>query len=331
MSSHESRPPNATVFRPRRVDAQAPARSVTLSRFQAGGFGIGLVIGLLVALAAALVAALIITRTPAPFVDKVPSSGASDRLPMMDPNAALGSSRNATKVVTPEAPPAVDPAPAANAPVATGMDDAQEPVVPPPTVPNTATLPAAPAVPMPPAKPVVQAKPHDATVTKSASVPDTKVAALMPPPAVTPPQVDPIEAARKAKEAADRRAKILADRKAAAKAKAEAQALEGGSDKDPDAILNGRSASTKPADPARAASTQRTFVQAGAFSSREQADRQRAQLTLQGYVVQVQERQVNGNTIFRVRLGPFSRRAQAEVAQAELQAMSVPSILVPAN
>ncbi|MEJ7137769.1 SPOR domain-containing protein [Amphibiibacter pelophylacis] len=307
MSFQESRPSSATVFRPRRADAQAAARPVTQSRFQAGGFGIGLVIGLLLALAAALIAALVITRTPAPFVDKVPSSSATDRLPMTDPNAGLSSASNSTKVVTPNQPAPEPAAPEPGAQLATGMDDA--PAVPAPTVPSTATLPSTAQAPAAPAAP---------------AAPPARVAALTPPAAVLPPAVDPAEAARKAKEAkdaADRKAKLAAERKAKAEALAAAKA------RDADAILNGGQASA-PAPQAPAAQNQRTYVQAGAFSSREQADRQRAQLTLQGYVVQVQERQVNGNTIYRVRLGPFARRAQAEVAQAELQAMSVPSMVV---
>lgn len=48
------------------------------------------------------------------------------------------------------------------------------------------------------------------------------------------------------------------------------------------------------------------FLQAGAFRSENDAEATKARILLMGLPVQVQKAQVNGSTLFRVRVGPFN-------------------------
>jgi cell division protein FtsN len=70
------------------------------------------------------------------------------------------------------------------------------------------------------------------------------------------------------------------------------------------------------------------YVQAGAYSSSEEAEQQRAKLSMMGLEARVAEREVNGRTMFRVRLGPFSQKDMAEQARVTLSGGGVESALV---
>ena len=70
------------------------------------------------------------------------------------------------------------------------------------------------------------------------------------------------------------------------------------------------------------------FVQAGAYARMEDADQQRARLAMLGLDARITEREQAGRTAFRVRLGPFDRRDDAEAAQARLSEAKVESNLV---
>lgn len=70
------------------------------------------------------------------------------------------------------------------------------------------------------------------------------------------------------------------------------------------------------------------YVQAGAFRSAEEAEAQRARLALQGFDAKVSEREQAGQRIYRVRLGPFGNKVEAEVMQERLRAKQVDTALV---
>ncbi|MDE2080446.1 MAG: SPOR domain-containing protein [Burkholderiales bacterium] len=70
------------------------------------------------------------------------------------------------------------------------------------------------------------------------------------------------------------------------------------------------------------------FVQAGAFSRPEDAEQQRARLGLLGQAAKVSERDQAGRTVFRVRIGPFDARGDADALQARLQAEGVDARIV---
>ncbi|MFZ5485675.1 SPOR domain-containing protein [Extensimonas perlucida] len=70
------------------------------------------------------------------------------------------------------------------------------------------------------------------------------------------------------------------------------------------------------------------FVQAGAFRSQAEADAQRAKLAMLGWEARVSEREQNGRTVFRVRVGPFAKRDDAEDLKGKLAAAGVDAALV---
>ena len=70
------------------------------------------------------------------------------------------------------------------------------------------------------------------------------------------------------------------------------------------------------------------FVQAGAFRTQADADAQRAKLAMLGWEARVSEREQNGRTVFRVRVGPFGKRDDAEQLKGRLDGAGVDSALV---
>lgn len=70
------------------------------------------------------------------------------------------------------------------------------------------------------------------------------------------------------------------------------------------------------------------FVQAGAFRTRADADAQRAKLAMLGWEARVSEREQNGRPVFRVRVGPFNKRGDAEQLKQKLDGAGVDSALV---
>ena len=61
------------------------------------------------------------------------------------------------------------------------------------------------------------------------------------------------------------------------------------------------------------------LLQVGAFRSQDDADRQKANLAMQGFEAKVTDRDVNGVKMYRVRLGPFNRIEDMNRARDRLQ------------
>ena len=70
------------------------------------------------------------------------------------------------------------------------------------------------------------------------------------------------------------------------------------------------------------------FVQAGAFRTKADADAQKAKLAMLGWEARISEREQNGRPVFRVRVGPFAKRGDAEQLKQKLDAVGVDSALV---
>lgn len=70
------------------------------------------------------------------------------------------------------------------------------------------------------------------------------------------------------------------------------------------------------------------FVQTGAFRSAEDAEAQRAKLSLMGIEAKVTEREQSGRTVWRVRVGPFERREDAERSKDKLDAGGIETAMV---
>ncbi len=95
------------------------------------------------------------------------------------------------------------------------------------------------------------------------------------------------------------------------------------STRDPAAILSGQTVSTAPAPDAL-----NFQVQAGAYGSQAEAEQQKAKLAMMGLEARLQAREVNGRTMYRVRLGPYAEREQADAVRVKLQDAGIESALV---
>ncbi|MES2532801.1 MAG: SPOR domain-containing protein [Pseudomonadota bacterium] len=70
------------------------------------------------------------------------------------------------------------------------------------------------------------------------------------------------------------------------------------------------------------------FVQAGAFRTTEDAEAQRAKLTLMGVEARVTEREQAGRTVYRVRAGPFNKKDDADRLKDRLDSGGLEAALV---
>lgn len=70
------------------------------------------------------------------------------------------------------------------------------------------------------------------------------------------------------------------------------------------------------------------FVQAGAFRAPQDADAQRARLSLMGVEARVSEREQAGRTVYRVRVGPLQNRDAAERVRERLEQSGFEAALV---
>jgi cell division septation protein DedD len=61
------------------------------------------------------------------------------------------------------------------------------------------------------------------------------------------------------------------------------------------------------------------FVQVGAYRTPEDAEAQRAKLSLAGVEARVSEREQSGRTVYRVRVGPFEKREDADRTKEKLE------------
>ena len=70
------------------------------------------------------------------------------------------------------------------------------------------------------------------------------------------------------------------------------------------------------------------YVQVGAFRSNEEAESQRAKLSLQGYDPHISDKEQAGKTVFRVRLGPLMSKDEAEKVQVKLTTQKVEAAII---
>ena len=70
------------------------------------------------------------------------------------------------------------------------------------------------------------------------------------------------------------------------------------------------------------------LIQAGAFRTEGDAEAQRARLAIMGWEARVSEREQAGRTVYRVRIGPFVRRDDAERLKDQLDGSGMESTLV---
>ena len=103
------------------------------------------------------------------------------------------------------------------------------------------------------------------------------------------------------------------------------------SGRDVAAILNGQTSagdSTDASKPAPGADPFIYFVQVGAYSKSEDAEQQRARLAMAGIRATVTDREQNGRTVHRVRLGPFDKKDEADAQTERAKAIDPDASLV---
>ncbi|CAH0356228.1 SPOR domain-containing protein [Aquabacterium sp. CECT 9606] len=110
---------------------------------------------------------------------------------------------------------------------------------------------------------------------------------------------------------------------APAPSKPSAPAKAASSARNPAAILSGEPLST-----ASAPDSLSYYVQAGAYANQTEAEQQRGKLALMDLEARIVEREVSGRIMYRVRIGPFGLREQAEDVRVKLSANGVDSALV---
>ncbi|MGJ7491206.1 SPOR domain-containing protein [Variovorax sp. ZT4R33] len=93
-------------------------------------------------------------------------------------------------------------------------------------------------------------------------------------------------------------------------------------------LARARAGITAPATATDAADPFVYFVQAGAFRSTDDAEAQRAKLSLMGVEARVTEREQAGRTVYRVRAGPFNKKDDADRLKARLDSGGLESNLV---
>jgi cell division protein FtsN len=72
------------------------------------------------------------------------------------------------------------------------------------------------------------------------------------------------------------------------------------------------------------------FVQVGAFRTPEDAETQRAKLSLTGVEAKVSEREQAGRMLYRVRVGPYDKKDDANKVKSQLEAAGYETAMVSA-
>ncbi|SNX27776.1 Sporulation related domain-containing protein [Polynucleobacter meluiroseus] len=95
-------------------------------------------------------------------------------------------------------------------------------------------------------------------------------------------------------------------------------------------LLNGKKAPETVATPAAKVEAV-YFLQVGAFAKRVDADGQKANLAIQGIQSQLSEISNDGNTVWRVRVGPFDSAEESNPMRDKLNAMGIKPTVIKAN
>ncbi len=70
------------------------------------------------------------------------------------------------------------------------------------------------------------------------------------------------------------------------------------------------------------------WVQVGAYRTTEDAESQRAKLSLSGVESKISEREQSGRTVYRVRVGPFDKKEEGEKTKEKLDKSGLDTALV---
>lgn len=103
----------------------------------------------------------------------------------------------------------------------------------------------------------------------------------------------------------------------------------------PAATAPATAATTRPAAVAAStsepASNVRYLLQAGAFSAQGEAEGTKARLAMAGVGARVEPAQINGTTVYRVRMGPYNSASELAAAKAKLEAAGLQAMAIKAQ
>lgn len=96
-------------------------------------------------------------------------------------------------------------------------------------------------------------------------------------------------------------------------------------------LVNGQKAPDSSVAPAALKDDAIYFLQVGAFTKHADADAQKASLAIQGIQTQLSEVMADGNTLWRVRSGPYSSIEESNPACDKLNSMGIKPTLIKAS
>ena len=97
-------------------------------------------------------------------------------------------------------------------------------------------------------------------------------------------------------------------------------------------LVNSKKTADKPADASSASKSEFIyFLQVGAFSKRADADAQKANLAIQGIQAQLSEVTSDGNTLWRVRVGPYNSIDESNPVREKLSGIGIKPTLIKSS
>jgi cell division protein FtsN len=97
-------------------------------------------------------------------------------------------------------------------------------------------------------------------------------------------------------------------------------------------LVNGKKPAEIPSVPAAPAKSEAVYyLQVGAFTKRADADAQKATLAIQGIQTQLSEVSNDGNTLWRVRAGPFESAEESNPVRDKLNGIGIKTTIIKAN
>ena len=99
-------------------------------------------------------------------------------------------------------------------------------------------------------------------------------------------------------------------------------------------LVNGKKSADKSVDASSAPAAKSDsiyFLQVGAFTKRADADAQKASLAIQGIQAQLSEVTSDGNTLWRVRVGPYNSVDESNVVRDKLSAIGIKPTLIKSS
>ena len=97
-------------------------------------------------------------------------------------------------------------------------------------------------------------------------------------------------------------------------------------------LVNSKKAADKPADASPASKSDSIyFLQVGAFTKRADADAQKANLAIQGIQAQLSEVTSDGNTLWRVRVGPYNSVDESNAVRDKLSGIGIKPTLIKSS